>query len=179
MIYVGAAVFAVLALAAFGLMIWGWLRRRRRQSGVGELPTVPDGLPTVDGHPAKYVATTTADQPYDRIAVRGLGFRGFAVAHPEPGGLLIVRDGEPALWIEKAALVGISRATWTIDRVVEPNGLHLVRWVLGDADGSRTELDPYLRVDEPEAFDAALRLASLAQRPVPERAAGETKGTKR
>ncbi len=127
MIYVGAAVFAVLALLAFALMLWGWLRRRRRQSGVGELPVVPEGLPTVDGHSAKYVATTTGGQPYDRIAVRGLGFRGFANVFPEPGGLLIVRDGEPALWIARDALVGISRATWTIDRVVEGNGLHLVR----------------------------------------------------
>ena len=52
--------------------------------------------------------------------------------------------------IPVAAITGIERATWTIDRGVEPNGLNAITWMLGD-----TELTSFLRLDDPEGFDAA------------------------
>lgn len=138
-------------LALVALMALGWWRRRRRQADVAELPTAPEGLAAATAHPAKYVATTTAGDPYDRIVARGLGFRGNAAVQVLHEGLRIARTGEPELWIPRDALLGVERATWTIDRVVEGDGLHLLRWRLGDR-----ELDTYLRLDDPAAFDAAI-----------------------
>ena len=66
-------------------------------------------------------------------------------------GLLLARPGEVDTWIPRDALRDRRRATWTIDRVVEPDGLELVEWMLG----SRS-VDTYLRLDDPSGFDAAL-----------------------
>jgi len=147
-----AAIVILMGLGFLALMLFGWARRRRRQQDVAELPATPAGLGAEPGHHGKYVATTAAGDPYDRIAARGLGFRGFATASVHDEGLLIERVGERALWIPRAQLLGVGRATWTIDRVVEENGLHLIRWRLGER-----ELDTYLRIDEPAAFDEAIK----------------------
>ncbi|OJX64986.1 MAG: hypothetical protein BGO95_01405 [Micrococcales bacterium 73-13] len=148
---ISAAIVVVIAAAAAWLMVWGWRRRARRQQTIGELPPVPAELGPATAHRAKYVATTTAGQPFDRVVARGLGFRGDAVASVHRTGLLVERAGEADIWIPADRLVGVDRATWTIDRVVEGNGLHLVRWRLGDQD-----VDTYLRLDEPRAFDDAV-----------------------
>lgn len=149
----------VIAVPAAILAVWGWRRRLRRQQAVPDLPVVPAGLEVVSAHRGKYVATTTQGAPLDRITVRGLAFRGLATVVVTADGLIVARDGERDLWIARAALVGIDRATWTIDRVVERNGLHLVRWRLADR-----EVDTYLRLDEPREFDDAV--ASLIPKEV-------------
>ena len=133
------------------LMVVGWIRRRRRQRDIPAMTPVPALPAGAREHPGKYVATTTADDPYDRIASGGLGFRGAAVASVHATGVLVRRRGEVDLWIPSADLVGAGRATWTIDRVVEADGLTMLRWRLGDR-----EVDTYLRLDEPAAFDAEL-----------------------
>ncbi len=88
-------------------------------------------------------------------------------------GLLVERTGEADVWIAAADVLETGRATWTIDRVVEEAGLHLIRWRLGDR-----ELDTYLRLDAPMAFDAALRPASgaLSDRPLSEDRSDASKG---
>jgi hypothetical protein len=140
----------LIGVALLVLLILGWRARVRRQRGVAALNAVPELAAGAREFGGKYVATTAAGDPYDRIAVGGLGFRGLATVGIHPEGLLVRRTGEVAVWIPKADLIGIDRATWTIDRVVERDGLHLVRWRLGDR-----EVDTYLRLDEPREFDAA------------------------
>ncbi len=156
----------IIAVPAAVLMIWGWRSRVRRQRTIEALPAVPEAaLRSLSeagsgalrpAHHGKYVATTSAGDRYDRIAVRGLAFRGFAAIAAGASGVLVARDGEPAVWIAADRLVGIDRATWAIDRVVEQHGLHLLRWRLGDR-----EVDTYLRLDEPAAFDEDLRESGL------------------
>ncbi len=141
----------LIGLALLVLLVVGWRRRVARQRGLATpnpAPVLAAGAARLRG---KYVATTTAGDPYDRIAVAGLGFRGDAVASVHREGVLVERAGEVDLWIPREDLVGVDRATWTIDRVVEGDGLHLVRWRLGDQ-----EVDTYLRLDAPIAFDTAL-----------------------
>jgi len=53
-------------------------------------------------------------------------------------------------FIPLGEVTGVSRASWTIDRGVEPNGLSVISWKLGD-----TRLDSYFRLDDPEGFLAA------------------------
>ncbi|HWK20507.1 MAG TPA: hypothetical protein VNR37_07045 [Microbacteriaceae bacterium] len=153
----------VIVVPAAILMVWGWRRRvRRQQHAIAPLPEIPAVLPATAAQRGKYVATTVAGDPYDRIAVRGLAFRGFATVSVDASGILIARDGEAAIWIDAARVVGIDRATWTIDRVVEGSGLHLMRWRHGDR-----EVDTYLRLDEPGALDADLRAAGMPLAPLP------------
>lgn len=142
----------IVGLVFTGLAL-GWRARRRRQAGLPALATPPAEL----GAPVRvddgfYVATTTADAPTDRIAVRGLGFRSRAVVTVVPEGLVLALAGQPDAFIPRAAIRGVGRATWTIDRVVGKDGLAFVRWTLGDA-----LVDTYLRSEDPDALVDALQ----------------------
>ncbi|MEN9620984.1 MAG: hypothetical protein RL499_1177 [Actinomycetota bacterium] len=143
-------------LVIFALMALGWRSRQRRQAGVARPSSVPESLAAaslvVDGW---YVATTVGDEPLERIAVHGLGFRGRATVSVHPEGLVITVRSRDAFFIAAAELRGAGRATWAIDRVVERDGLVLVGWMLGAA-----PVDTYLRV--PDAM-AATALVTAVQ----------------
>ncbi len=132
------------------LLPLGWRARQRRQRSLVQPVAVPHSIGEVTStYAGKYVATTTSGDPYDRVAVHGLGFRGSVTVSVASLGLLLVRPGEPDVWIPASDLRGVRRATWTIDRVVEPDGLHLVEWNLGSQ-----AVDTYLRLDDASGFDA-------------------------
>lgn len=145
------AIVVVFMFVLLSLLIVGWRRRQKRQSTIAALTAPPPDHGKVLGEfDGKYVATTVADQPFDRIAVHGLGFRGPVCLEVTDAGLVVRIAGTPDFWIARDAVRGIHRATWTIDRAVEKDGLHVVAWSLGDHD-----VDSYLRLDEPTLFDAA------------------------
>ncbi len=141
----------ILVLVFTGLAL-GWRARRRRQAALPALATPPATLGTPlaveDGF---YVATTGAESPTDRIAVRGLGFRARAGIAVHPEGIVLSIAGQPDAFVPAAAIEGVGRATWTIDRVVDRDGLVFVRWTLGDV-----LVDTNLRVGDPDALVAAL-----------------------
>lgn len=149
----------VLILVFVGLAL-GWRARRRRQAALPALATPPAelgaALASDDGF---YVATTRADAPTDRIAVRGLGFRARAGIAVHPEGVVLSIAGQPDVFIPTSAIDGVGRATWTIDRVVGRDGLVFVRWSLGDV-----VVDTNLRVADPEALVTALERIVLARK---------------
>jgi hypothetical protein len=143
----------VIPLAIVGLlMVLGWRALRRRQTDVAGLAPVPsDPGGTLLTEDLLYVATTRADAPLQRIAVKGLGFRARAVVTVSADGIrLDLAGGEPG-FIPTAALLGVGRATWTIDRVVSKDGLVFVRWSDGTA-----SVDSYFRSADPAALVSAI-----------------------
>jgi hypothetical protein len=66
-------------------------------------------------------------------------------------GLLLPFPGSRDVFVPTSALVSIDTASWTIDRGIEPGGLTVVNWTLGD-----TPVDSYFRFDDPAAFVAAV-----------------------
>ena len=147
----GAIMLAFAVIAAL-LMLWGWSRRRRRDAQI----VVPVGEPvgsatfTANGF---YVATTRHDEPMNRIAPSPLGFRSRADISVTEAGFALLLPGEKPVFIPASRIMGAGRATWTIDRVVERDGLVLVAW----SDGSQI-LDTYVRLqdDDPAALVAAI-----------------------
>lgn len=140
----------VLMLAA---MAWGWKRRSRRDAGL----TAPAGEPTGDvigEFHGLYVATTEHEAPLNRLAIRHLAFRSRVTITVTTAGVALSMPGEPNIFINKSTLVGVGRATWTIDRVVEKDGLIFVSWHVNDS----TIADSYLRLqaENPSALLAAL-----------------------
>lgn len=136
---------AVLVAVLLAAGVLGWLSRRRRHRDL-VAPQVPDAFQAVLDAPILYVATTTAGDPYDRVAVHGLGFRARGRVAVGDAGIVLDLPGSAVL-VPVADLLGVERATWTIDRVVEPGGLLRIAWRLGARD-----LETYLRVtgdDEP------------------------------
>ena len=145
------SVLVPLALIALG-MILGWRALRRRSRDVMGLAPVPSdpGAPVLT-EDLLYVATTRAEQPLQRIAVKGLGFRARAVLTVSTGGIrLDLAGGQPG-FIPLTALQGVGRATWTIDRAISNDGLVFVRWQNGPA-----TLDSYFRSADPAALVEAI-----------------------
>lgn len=146
------ALVIVFGLLLLALMITGWRTRRMRQRELPAPPTAP--VPPADvvaAFTGKYVATSRADQPLERIVAHGLGFRGKATTTVTADGILIDRVGERAVWIPRQSISDVRRSTWTIDRVVEPDGLNLIAWSFGGID-----VDTTLRLDDPAGFDDAI-----------------------
>ncbi|MGO4691005.1 PH-like domain-containing protein [Glaciibacter sp. 2TAF33] len=147
----------IVVLGVLALMARSWWKRRARDAGLQASYPVPDtdavGLATV---PALYVATTPRDQPLERLAIRGLGFRARADLTVRPDGVLLALAGERPVFIPVGAVLRLSRATWTIDRAVESDGLLLLGWRLPEAPASgatagspATDVDSYFRVTDP------------------------------
>ena len=154
-------ILGIVALVFVGLGL-GWRARQRRQAGLPALASPPETLgASTFTDDVFYVATTRSDAPTDRIAVRGLGFRARASVQVVPEGLVLSIAGQPDAFIPKSAVLGVGRATWTIDRVVGRDGLVFVRWTFGD-----TEVDTNLLSEDPDTLLTAL--ASIAPaRPEP------------
>ena len=144
MIGVAALLLATLAFA--------WWRRARRDAGlvapVGEPPADAAELARWSG---LYVATTVHDQPLERLAVRGLGFRSRAVLTVTDRGIGLELPGSPAYFLPVAQLVAADQSQVVIDRVVERDGLVRLVWRI---DGERL-VDSYLRPQDVSAKTVA------------------------
>jgi hypothetical protein len=151
-----AIVLAFLALLLL-LMYLGWRARQRRQASVPAPREVPAELgKTLFATSLFYVATTVAGEPLNRIAVQGLGFRARASVIVATNGIVLEIPAQRAIFIPVAEIRGVDRATWTIDRVVEQDGLVLLAWLLvtpavDGRDSEVTSVDTYLRLDSPSA----------------------------
>jgi len=147
---------AIVISVAVGIVFWllarSWRARMRRQAELGMLAAPPAEIGAIAlTEDLLYVATTRAGAPLERIVVAGLGFRARAVVTVAATGILLQLAGEAPAFIPKADVRGAGRATWTIDRAVNTDGLVFVRWILGGA-----EVDSYLRSADPDALGAAL-----------------------
>lgn len=136
-------IVGVVIVVALAGMLLGWRARQRRQAGI----PAPDAPPADAGAvrtaaSGLYVATTRAGEPLERIAVRGLGYRSRMAATVAERGVILELTGAPPAFIPTAALRSAGRATWAIDKAVEPGGLVVVGWRLGDLD-----VDSYFRID--------------------------------
>jgi hypothetical protein len=168
---VAAVITALVMLTVLALMLRSWRRRTARDAGV------PAGhpLPAETGRELAsaatlYVATTPRDQPLERLAIPGLGFRARGGISVTEQGVLLELAGSPALFIPTDAIELVSDATWAIDRAVEPGGLFLLGWRLAQGtasapDAGTASVDSYFRFSDP-ADRTAIR-AALNSLPLP------------
>ena len=127
----GLAMLAIIGVV-FALIWIGWRNRLRRQSDVEQLPALPvaPGAPLLSAE-GQYVASTTAGDWLDRIAVHGLGIRTNAVLSVYPHGVLFDRSGAPAVYVPAADLRAIRQDSGMAGKFVEKDGLLVVSWKLG------------------------------------------------
>jgi len=145
-------ILGVVALVFFGM--WRGWRARARAAAALEVPFGEARGEVRASFAGLYVATTAHDAPLDRLALPHLGLRSKAVVTVTSEGVALDLPGAPPLFIAASRIVGAGRATWTIDRVVERDGLVLVAWTTGDG----TVVDTYLRLQssDPDALVAAI-----------------------
>jgi hypothetical protein len=145
----------VLIGVALALIAIGWRNRLRRQSDVEPLPEVPAelGAPlaAADG---QYVASTTAGDWLDRIAVHNLGIRTNAKLSVHPEGVLFERAGAGPVFIPAGRLTGVRQESGMAGKFVEKDGLLVLSWMLGSH-----ELDTGYRTRRAE--DKAVLLTTL------------------
>jgi hypothetical protein len=124
----------MLALAAgiFAMLGLGWRNRLRRQADVDPLPEIPGALgaalAVADG---QYVASTTAGDWLDRIAVHNLGIRTNAELSVHPEGVLFDRSGAAPVFVPAASLTGVRLESGMAGKFVEKDGLLVLSWMLG------------------------------------------------
>lgn len=122
---------ALMALALLGAW-WGWRRRKSSYSDWAQHLTWWDGEnPDGDVREGLYVGTSEAGLPLQRVAVGPLSYRGKASLGTDSSGLVLHVRGSRPLLIPFSGGVRAGRATWTIDKSVEPDGLLMVQWSLG------------------------------------------------
>ncbi len=147
----------VLIGAALALIWVGWRNRLRRQADVEPLPAVPaelgEALAAAGG---QYVASTTAGDWLDRIAVHQLGLRTNADLSVHPEGVLFERSGAAPVFIPAASLTGVRQESGMAGKFVEKDGLLVLSWMLG-----ARELDTGFRTRR--ADDKTLLLATLQE----------------
>ena len=144
------------------MIVAGWRSRLRRQSDVEQLPAVPAELSlplaAADG---QYVATTTAGDWLDRIAVQGLGIRTNAELTVHPEGVMFERSGAGPVFIPAGRVTGVRQDSGMAGKFVEKDGLLVVSWTLGGR-----ELDTGFRTrraaDKQAILDAFQELISAA-----------------
>ena len=121
-----------LATGIFALLAVGWRNRLRRQADVDPLPEIPAelgaALAVADG---QYVASTTAGDWLDRIAVHNLGIRTNAELSVHPQGVLFDRSGAGPVFIPAASLTGVRQESGMAGKFVEKDGLLVLSWMLG------------------------------------------------
>ncbi|BCW48613.1 hypothetical protein [Arthrobacter sp. StoSoilB13] len=115
------------------VLIWlGWRNRLRRQADVERLPEVPQQLtPATAVAEGQYVATTTAGDWLDRIAVQGLGIRTNAELSVHAEGILFDRPGAAPVFIPRSAVADSRQAAGMAGKFVEKDGLLVISWKLG------------------------------------------------
>ena len=127
--FIGLAAAAAIVLTLFAV---GWRGRRQRQADIPRPRPMPEDLDLprfeADG---QYVATTTAGDWLDRVAVYGMGVKSVATAAVFSEGLLFARKGAPDVWIPRADLRGVRLERGMAGKFVEKEGLVLVTWQLG------------------------------------------------
>ena len=116
----------VLAAAYYG-MYRGWRNRQSRQADLAPLPTVPEDK--TRGVEGVYVATTSAGDWMDRIAVHELGVRSIADLAVSEAGLIFHRQGAADVFIPVDHLTGVRTDRGIAGKVTaERSGLVVVTW---------------------------------------------------
>ncbi|CAH0147415.1 hypothetical protein SRABI76_00706 [Microbacterium oxydans] len=139
---IAIAITIVVALLVLLTMLLAWRRRLRRDAGLSAPLGVPEHAEVLRRDEVLYVSTTRHDQPLERLAVSPLAYRARGELAVTDRGVALCLDGTPTVFLASSRLVGVDRATVTIDRVVEPGGLIRIAWNVDD----ETVVDSYVRL---------------------------------
>jgi hypothetical protein len=154
-------VLTFLVVALLGMWL-AWRGRAKRDAGTAGSPLPAEGIHPTLTTGVLYVATTRAGQPLERLAIRGLGFRANADLTVADEGVVLAIPSEEPVFLPVERLRSASTATWTIDRVVESDGLLALQWRWGDID-----VDSYFRVIDPTMHRPALTALTSLTAPAP------------
>lgn len=124
--------FAILMASIVVLILGGmwiaWRARSRRDAAVAGSGSALTGDIIAVFPRASYVSTTPIGSPFERVAIPGLRYKGFAEVTVRRDGVSIAVPGEPAVHLSAAQVSGTSTAGGRIGKIVERDGLSLLQW---------------------------------------------------
>jgi hypothetical protein len=153
-------IFTIVVIAIIGLAIWGmrraWLGKAKNFAHLPAPQTVvPAGstalTPSVA---ARFAGSTAGGQWLNRITVHALGTPRGVVASVHSDGIFINDAGDFSLWLPKTALTGVRVARGIAGDVVEPEGMVILTWNLGEQ-----SIDSGLRVNRNNDHEQFLKAA--------------------
>lgn len=151
--YWTAIVVVAVVLTMIGLMALGWRNRSRSQAGLfDELPGPPSDPGEIVLGPLTgvYIGSTLAGDWQARIARAPLGHRSAATLTAHTGGVrLELADAD--VWIPRADLVDVRRASALANKTVPGGGILVARWQVTGPDG-RTLVDSGFRADDKDTY---------------------------
>lgn len=149
------AILMIAIAAAVLLLMWlAWRGRRRRDSAIVVSTNAGSGSGRAEAALATfadvpYVSTTPVGSPFERLAIAGLDYKGPADVTVTASGVTIVVAGERPVAIPAAQLRGTGTANGRIGKVVERDGLSLLRWIPESAPGPEREFESAFRFADP------------------------------
>lgn len=141
-------IWALFAASIILLMVFAWRARKRRDARFAQPALGLAGEVVASFVHAGYVSTTALGSPLERIAIPGLSFKGWADVVVRRDGVTIAVTGEQPVEIASAQLRGTGSAGGRIGKVVERDGLSLLRWESGTGAEAR-ELESSFRFESP------------------------------
>lgn len=139
--------FTFITVAVIALAVWGMRRSwEKKARQFAHLPAPAAQAPsdvtwTAGPVEARFAGTTTTGQWLNRVVTHNLGTpRGVQVS-VSPQGLLLTDETDFRLWIPTQDIVAVRTGRGIAGDVVEPDGMIIVSWTLGD-----TTLDSGIRV---------------------------------
>jgi len=122
----------LLIVPAFALAAYVGVRRARvKQETFLPAPVSIEPADSLVFDDGLYVSTVLAESPLTRVWAHGLGVRGKVKLVSKEAGLEVHRQGEASFVIPTVQIVGLDKASATIDKAVELNGLFSIIWQLG------------------------------------------------
>lgn len=158
------AILMIAIAAAVLLLMWlAWRGRRRRDSAIVVSTTsaaeIASDRRLASFADVPYVSTTPVGSPFERIAIPGLDYKGPADLVVTASGVMISVAGAPEVALPVAQLRGTGTANGRVGKIVERDGLSLLRWVPAAAPGPEREFESAFRFTDPaqqQRFAAAI-----------------------
>ena len=146
-------VVIVVFLVLLGLMARGWRNRSRSQANLFDtLPQPPTDPGEVVLGPLSgvYIGSTVAGDWQARIARAPLGHRSAGTLTAYTEGLRL-ELADATVWIPRADLVDVRRASALANKTVPGGGILVARWQVDGNDG-RTLIDSGFRADDKDTY---------------------------
>ena len=117
-------------VAVIALIVWLTVRNRRaKQEAAIQAPLPAASSGEFDTF---YVATVFEADPLERVWAHGFAMRGKAQLGVDKAGVSVHRTGERSFLIPASTIETVTKASATLDKGVERDGLTVVHWSLGD-----------------------------------------------
>ncbi|MFC5338323.1 hypothetical protein [Leucobacter denitrificans] len=142
-------IWIAIAAAIFTFMAIAWRARKRRDASLSPASIGLADQPIATFAHVSYVSTTPVGEPFVRVAVPGLSYKGWADVAVHREGVAIQVTGEPRIEISADRVRGTDTARGRIGKVVERDGISLLQWEALQAGSDTRALESGFRFDTP------------------------------